>query len=690
MKTAVLSTSKQRTAASKVFGKNIFNEMDTSLSYTPSPGTSTMARKNKLTETQKVIENSETNTNTNITSILEEGESLVSQTNPTPTVLFQTDKENVSEKRVSFVQDQNNNIENTSTYSTRSTSVSSFKNAELNRLRASRKKSPMRRDLVKKTEEAIDDATISLTSSMIKKKGRKYKFVEADSVFQSLNAGRTARLKIIRQKSKEAKSVNSKWGQENTEAKTLQVQAKEHRKQTRAIQRKLTSAYFKDKARHDESLKLERYSNLEKEYIFNSEVFKDHQQTLKDKRDQNRKISIDARAKIRRNKHEGEETLRMIKLQEEQAMFEVRADLHRSRMECKKASAEKRRMSFQFRAGDASRIRDIRSVWKENEFHKRHLGYEMEREAAKDARSYKEKIRKEEGDDYKQRNRYAFECRKREKEKAYETMIAEHESYELKWAGERDAEAYKQQINEERRKSLAGRNRESARHAKTMEEIRALAKEKEAESFMLKFEGERDAKAYLVKLAEQRRQSLQLRAKDARKIRQYEEEEYSKAIENALIEGALQSDCQKDVEKYKVECADRRRKSFQFRGKQGRLQRLEEEERRLEQMKKDQDNYEIERLAQKDVEEYYKDCKRSRRKSLALRAKEMRQHAAWKSRRGQKQVEQRAHTTYMNSLDIQHVALANERERARKAMDALLSAGCNFKRNPFGDLLNDL
>lgn len=200
MKTAVLSTSKQRTAASKVFGKNIFNEMDTSLSYTPSPGTSTMARKNKLTETQKVIENSETNTNTIITSILEEGESLVSQTNPTPTVLFQIDKENVSEKRVSFVQDQNNNIENKSTYSTRSTSVSSFKNAELNRLRASRKKSPMRRDLVKKTEEAIDDATISLTSSMIKKKGRKYEFVEADSVFQSLNAGRTARLKIIRQK----------------------------------------------------------------------------------------------------------------------------------------------------------------------------------------------------------------------------------------------------------------------------------------------------------------------------------------------------------------------------------------------------------------------------------------------------------------------------------------------------------
>jgi hypothetical protein len=60
---------------------------------------------------------------------------------------------------------------------------------------------------------------------------------------------------------------------------------------------------------------------------------------------------------------------------------------------------------------------------------------------------------------------------------------------------------------------------------------------------MLKFNGENDAKAYLAKCAEERRKSLQLRGKEARKIRQYEEEEHSKAIETALIDGALQSDC---------------------------------------------------------------------------------------------------------------------------------------------------
>lgn len=237
---------------------------------------------------------------------------------------------------------------------------------------------------------------------------------------------------------------------------------------------------------------------------------------------------------------------------------------------------------------------------------------------------------------------------------------------------------------------MAGRNKESARHAKVMDELRSIAKEKEAESYMLKFNAENDAKAYIAKLAEERRKSLEFRGEEARRRRQYEDEERSQAIENALVEGALLSDCQKDVENYKKQCAERRRKSFQYRQKEARLQRLEEEERRLEQVKKDEEAFKLDSLAQKDVEEYYKDCQRRRRKSLALRAKEMRQHAEWKNRRQQQEVQQRAHTSHLNSLDIHHMALAREQERARKAMDALRAAGCNWKGNPFSDLIGDL
>ena len=106
-------------------------------------------------------------------------------------------------------------------------------------------------------------------------------------------------------------------------------------------------------------------------------------------------------------------------------------------------------------------------------------------------------------------------------------------------------------------------------------------------------------------------------------------------------------------------------------------------------MQKDEESFKLDSLAQKDVENYYKDCRKGRRKSLALRAKERRQHVEWKRKRAEIQLEQRSHTTNLNSLDIHHMALERERERARKAMDALRSAGCNWKGNPFSDLLND-
>lgn len=147
---------------------------------------------------------------------------------------------------------------------------------------------------------------------------------------------------------------------------------------------------------------------------------------------------------------------------------------------------------------------------------------------------------------------------------------------------------------------------------------------------------------------------------------------------------------QKDVERYKAECAERRRKSLQFRGKQTHMSRLQEEERRIAQMQKEEGNFQLETLARKDVEGYYKDCKRRRRKSLALRAKERRQHAQWKRKKSQQEVEERAQTSYLNSLDIQHMALAKEQERAQRAMDALRGAGFTLKENPFGDLLKDL
>ena len=145
---------------------------------------------------------------------------------------------------------------------------------------------------------------------------------------------------------------------------------------------------------------------------------------------------------------------------------------------------------------------------------------------------------------------------------------------------------------------------------------------------------------------------------------------------------------QKDVDEYKKECDEKRRKSLQYRGKKKTKQRLESHNRREKEQETVEENGLLDSLARMDVEEYIKDCKRLRRKSLAFRAKEKRRHARWKLQQEEKGIEERARTSHFQSLDAQHMSLAKQEERARIAMDALRSAGYSFKGNPFGDLLN--
>jgi len=119
----------------------------------------------------------------------------------------------------------------------------------------------------------------------------------------------------------------------------------------------------------------------------------------------------------------------------------------------------------------------------------------------------------------------------------------QHESYELKWAGERDAKAYKEQMAQERRESLAFRNAEGAKHDAVMKELRSLAKDREHESYMLKWAGENDAKQYLVEQQECRRQSLVFRNAEGRRHREIEEDmRADERRENELNE-KLASDC---------------------------------------------------------------------------------------------------------------------------------------------------
>jgi len=142
-----------------------------------------------------------------------------------------------------------------------------------------------------------------------------------------------------------------------------------------------------------------------------------------------------------------------------------------------------------------------------------------------------------------------------------------------------------------------------------------------------------------------------------------------------------------DVVKYRKECSERQRKSLEYRGKEKRVHRLLAETTQQKEQQKDHDGFMLESLARKDIEDYIKDCKKRRRKSLAQRAQLKRKHASWKRRQKEIELEERQKTSHFHSLDAQNVALAKQEERARIALDALRSAGCSIQGNPFSSLL---
>ena len=87
----------------------------------------------------------------------------------------------------------------------------------------------------------------------------------------------------------------------------------------------------------------------------------------------------------------------------------------------------------------------------------------------------------------------------------------EHDSYELKWAGEQDADDYKKQIKNDRRDSFAFRNAEGARIRDLEHQMKAGEQHNEHDSYELKWAGERDAEEYQKQIADDRRDSFAFR-----------------------------------------------------------------------------------------------------------------------------------------------------------------------------------
>ena len=357
------------------------------------------------------------------------------------------------------------------------------------------------------------------------------------SVNSSINDLRRSKEENIKEKKHTVAEIREQRRLEKKEALAFNEEAEQTRREILELRKQLSERFRRAKIDRERKMREEHISKVESEIQFKSMVHVEHKKTIKETEDMRRRMSIDARAKLRKNHREGKEQLRLASIQEDQAIFEERHESSVAMRNTNATNAEKRRKSFAFRNGDAHRIRVLFAQKEQDKLQHEHESYELKWAGERDADAYKKQMAQERRESLAFRNAEGVRIRDTEAQMKAEDLHNEHESYELKWAGERDADDYKKQMAQERRESLAFRNAEASRHDDLMKELLSLTREREHESYMLKWAGENDAKKYLSEQEELRRQSFAFRNAEGRRHREIEEETRGNAVvENAKNE----------------------------------------------------------------------------------------------------------------------------------------------------------
>lgn len=125
-----------------------------------------------------------------------------------------------------------------------------------------------------------------------------------------------------------------------------------------------------------------------------------------------------------------------------------------------------------------------------------HKSYKMKWDGECDAEEYKIQCEDKDRESFALRNAYGLCQRQEEEQRKAEELCAKHESYELKWADDHDVEEYMKQCHKEHKDSFAFHNAEGLRQRQEEEERNAEILNAEHDSYELKWAGERDAEEY--------------------------------------------------------------------------------------------------------------------------------------------------------------------------------------------------
>jgi hypothetical protein len=442
------------------------------------------------------------------------------------------------------------------------------------------------------------------------------------SVNETMNAARKARERALRDKTRQAAMIRDQWREETEEAMSFREESEKIRRQQLNLQHQLSSKFSKTKAQRTLEQRGGLRKQTEQESIFKSEVAREHQRKQKEQEEKCRRQSTAIRAKIRANNREGQERLKLARIEEDRVIYEERRNFSKAREEYLKDRAASVRKNYQFRTGDARKIRELWDMMEAQRKNEEHKSFELMLAAARDADNYKKELAEQRRQSLVSRNEHARKQREAEEQQKSEQLALEHESYELKWAGESDADRYQREQEQKRRQSKKFRNDEARKFRERQAQQNAEEQLLEHKSYELNFEADRDVDAYKREQAAHRRQSLEQRGQLNRIIREKLNQQEAQRIQEEHESYELKFAGEKDAEQYRREMEEVRRKSLEFRNQEAKRQRGEEEQRLTQEQHLEHQSYELKWDGERDAAAYLERMQEERRQSLEHRGME--------------------------------------------------------------------
>ena len=266
--------------------------------------------------------------------------------------------------------------------------------------------------------------------------------VAGGSVNPIINNVRRSKEESMKERILSVAELREQRRQEREDVAAFNVKAEQTRREVIELRKKLSERFRQAKLEREQREREENLAKVENEIQFKSLVHVEHKKTLKELEDARRRRSTNDRAKLRKNHREGRERMRLASIQENEALFEERHESSVAARVTKVQNAERRRNSFAFRNGDARRIRELFAQREADRMHADHESYELKWAGERDADNYTRHLAEKRRESLAFRNAEARRIRDLEVQMKVDEHHDDHEGYELKWAGERDAEDY--------------------------------------------------------------------------------------------------------------------------------------------------------------------------------------------------------------------------------------------------------